>query len=142
MPCLASRNIHDATIQRQSIPSKVVVVQEAEATPQIRPIDSPPVKEQRFHVLICVLEPYVCVEMVVLAYQAILVNASHLPRNLNETWLGLIHGEEDGVEGVRTSRLDLEAVLFVRSPVLQAKPREVGHRQLALGVNVLAPTCF
>ena len=76
-------------------------------------------KVQGSHCLIRVLEPYVCVELLVLG-RIVLVPANQLPRNLNKTRLGFIHGEEDGIEGVGTSRLDLEAVLFVRSPVLRA----------------------
>ena len=72
----------------------------------------------------CVLEPYIRVEHVVLGLRIVLVVLYHLPRNLNKTGLGFIHGEEDGIECVGTGRLDLEAVLFVRSPVLQAKQRE------------------
>ena len=75
----------------------------------------------RSHCLVFVLEPYVCVGILELI---VFDQASQLPRNLNETRFGFIHSEKDGIEGVGTSRLDLEAVLFVRSPVLQAKQRE------------------
>ena len=104
--------------------------------PKLQPVDSPPVKVQGSHRLICVVEPYVCAELMVWG-QIVLVPALHLPRNLNETRLGFIHSKEDGVEGIGTSGLDLEAVLFVRSPVLQAKQRvemeELGTKHLALG---------
>jgi hypothetical protein len=55
-----------------------------------------------------VLEPYVCVKVMEL-----FVPAVQLPRDLNETRLGFIHREEDGIEGVGTCCLDLLAVLFV-----------------------------
>lgn len=53
------------------------------------------------------------------------VLATHLPRDLNETRPSFIRREEDGIEGIGTCRLDLEAVFFVSWPVLQAK-RELG----------------
>ena len=78
----------------------------------------------RSNLLILALEPYICVEI------------PRYPRDLNETRLGFIHGKEDGIEGIGTGRLDLEAVLFVWSPVLQAKRGGglVRYRQLSLGI--------
>ena len=87
-------------------------MREAEATPEFRPIDSQPVKVQASNTRIRVLEPYVCVELVELA-RIVLVPGIQHPRDLNETRLGFVHGEEDGIEGVGTSSLDLEAVLFM-----------------------------
>jgi len=101
-------------VYRRSIDPKVVIVQEAEAMFKFGPIDSQPLNVNGFACRICLLEPYVFVEFLVWD----LVFGNQLPRNLNETRLGFIHGEEDGIEGVGTSCLDLEAVLFVRSPVL------------------------
>ncbi len=58
------------------------------------------------------LEPYVCVEVLVWR-PLFLVPEKQFPRNLNETRFAFIHGEEDRIEGIGTSGLDLEAVLLM-----------------------------
>ena len=63
-------------------------------------------KVQTSNRLIRVLEPYICVELVVLARFDLVPGNQH-PRNLNETRLGFVHGKEDGIEGIGTGRLNL-----------------------------------
>jgi hypothetical protein len=80
---------------------------------KFRPVDSPPVNEQGSHCAEWLLKPYFMVELVILGFESF-----QFPRNLDETRCGFVYGEEDGVKGVGTGCFDLEAVLFVRSPVL------------------------
>lgn len=90
---------------------------------------------QGSHETVCFLEPYAFVEFVVRGPRPLLFSIE-LPRNLNKTRLGFVHGEEDSIEGV-TGCLDLDAILFVRSPVLRAKQGGVStKRDFGTGCNV------
>jgi hypothetical protein len=83
-----------------------------------RPIDSPLVNILRSHGTMWSLEPYGGVELVGWG----IVSRIHIevPRNLDETRLCFVLGEEDGVECV-SGCLDFEAVLLVSFPVLRSK---------------------
>jgi len=78
------------------------------------------------------LEPCAFVEVMVCGRRLIPISIK-LPGNLNKPRLRFVHGEKHGIEGI-FGRLDLDAVLFVRSPVLQAE-QGVSKTGISAGCN-------
>ena len=112
LPGLTTCNSINATVSGRSVGPEIVIIEEAEE--RVNKHGSH--KRELF-------EPDTFVQVMVRSRRLVPVPIK-LPRDLNKTRLGFVHGEEHGIEGI-FGCLDLDAVLFMRLPVLRTEQEGV-----------------